>query len=65
MTGIKPPIMDAAVAYPAEKLGIAPDVVILAVKPKQALLVIQGYNFLTGTGSRVQVHVKTVFLFRH
>jgi uncharacterized protein (DUF169 family) len=40
--------LDAAVAYPAEKLNIAPDVVILAVKPKQALIVIQGYNYLIG-----------------
>ena len=48
MTGIQPPIMDAAVAYPAGKLSITPDVVILAVKPKQALIIIQGYNYLTG-----------------
>ena len=48
MTAIQPAIMDAAVAYPAEKLGIAPDVVIIAVKPKQALLAIQDLNFLTG-----------------
>ena len=49
MTAIQPAIMDAAVAYPADKLDMAPDVVILAVKPKQALLAIQGYNFLTGS----------------
>jgi uncharacterized protein (DUF169 family) len=49
MTAIQPAIIDAAVAYPADKLDMAPDVVILAVKPKQALLAIQGYNFLTGS----------------
>jgi len=49
MTAIQPAIMDAAVAYPADKLDMAPDVVILAVKPKQTLLAIQGYNFLTGS----------------
>jgi len=49
MTAIQPAIMDAAVAYPADKLDMAPDVVILAVRPKQALLAIQGYNFLTGS----------------
>ena len=48
MTAIQPAIMDAAVAYPADKLEIMPDVVILAVTPKQALLAIQGYNFLSG-----------------
>ena len=48
MPAIQPAIMDAAVAYSPEKLDIAPDVVITAVKPKQALLIIQGYNFLTG-----------------
>jgi uncharacterized protein (DUF169 family) len=48
MTAIQPVIMDAAVAYPADKLEITPDVVILAVTPKQALLAIQGYNFLSG-----------------
>jgi len=38
------------VAYQAEKLDLdlKPDVVILALKPKQALLAIQGYNFLSG-----------------
>ncbi len=40
--------MGAAVAYPADTLAIAPDVVILAVTPKQALLAIQGYNFRAG-----------------
>ena len=49
MTAIQPAIMHAAVAYPADKLDISPDVVIVAVKPKQALLAIQGYNFLTGS----------------
>ncbi len=48
MTAIQPAIMDAAVAYPADKLAISPDVVILAVTPKQALLAIQGYNFRAG-----------------
>jgi len=48
MTAIQPAIMGAAVAYPADTLAISPDVVILAVTPKQALLAIQGYNFLTG-----------------
>ncbi|MDL1963706.1 MAG: DUF169 domain-containing protein [Deltaproteobacteria bacterium] len=49
MTAIQPAIMDAAVAYPADKLDMAPDVVILGVTPKQTLLAIQGYNFLTGS----------------
>jgi len=48
MTAIQPANMDAAVAYPADKLATTPDVVILAVTPKQALLVIQGYNFRAG-----------------
>ncbi|KAF5418819.1 MAG: hypothetical protein C5S49_01135 [Candidatus Methanogaster sp.] len=48
MTSIQPDIMDAAVAYPAGTLGVAPDVVILGLLPKQVLLAIQGYNFLTG-----------------
>ena len=48
MTAIQPAIMGAAVAYPADTLAIAPDVVILAVTPKQALLAIQGYNFRAG-----------------
>ena len=48
MAGIQPDIMNAVVAYQAEKLDITPDVVIIAVKPKQALLAIQGYNFLSG-----------------
>jgi uncharacterized protein (DUF169 family) len=48
MTAIQPAIMGAAVAYPADKLAITPDVVVLAVTPKQALLVIQGYNFHAG-----------------
>ena len=48
MKAIQPAIMDAAVAYQAGKLDITPDVVILAVKPKQVLLAIQGYNFLSG-----------------
>lgn len=48
MTSIQPTIMDAAVAYPAGKLDIAPDIVILGLLPKQALLAIQGYNFITG-----------------
>lgn len=49
MTAIQPAIMGAAVAYPADTLAIAPDVVILAVTPKQALLAIQGYNFRAGS----------------
>ena len=49
MTAIQPAIMDAAVAYPADKLDMAPDVVILGVTPKQTLLAIQGYAFLTGS----------------
>ena len=48
MTAIQPAIMGAAVAYPADMLAITPDVVILAVTPKQALLAIQGYNFRAG-----------------
>jgi uncharacterized protein (DUF169 family) len=36
------------VAYPADMLAITPDVVIIAVTPKQALLAIQGYNFRAG-----------------
>ena len=48
MTAIQPAVMDAAVAYPAEGVDLTPDVVIIAVKPKQALLAIQGYSFLTG-----------------
>ena len=50
MKAIQPAIMDAAVAYQAENLDLdlKPDVVILALKPKQALLAIQGYNFLSG-----------------
>jgi len=48
MTSIQPEIMDAAVAYPPGSLDIEPDVVILPVSPKQALLAIQGYNFITG-----------------
>ena len=48
MASIQPDMMDAAVAYPAGKLDIAPDVVILGLLPKQALRAIQGYNFLTG-----------------
>ncbi len=48
MKAIQPPIMDAAVAYQADKLDLTPDVVILALKPKQALLAIQGYCFPSG-----------------
>ncbi len=48
MTAIQPAIMGAVVAYPADMLAISPDVVILAVTPKQALLAIQGYNFRAG-----------------
>ena len=48
MKAVQPDIMDAVVAYPAEKLDIAPDVVILGLKPKQALLAIEGYNFRSG-----------------
>ncbi|MFV9677755.1 MAG: DUF169 domain-containing protein [Methanosarcinales archaeon] len=48
MTAIQPANMDAAVAYSADMLAITPDVVILAVTPKQALLAIQGYNFRAG-----------------
>ena len=48
MVSIQPAIMDAAVAYPAGKLQVVPDLVILGLLPKQVLLAIQGYNFLTG-----------------
>ena len=48
MTSIQPAIMEATVAYPAEKLSLAPDVVIIALNPKQTLLAIQGYNFVSG-----------------
>ncbi len=48
MVSIQPAIMDAAVAYPAGKLRIVPDLVILGLLPKQVLLAIQGYNFRTG-----------------
>ena len=53
MVSIQPEIMDAAVAYPAGKLGIVPDLVILGLLPKQVLLAIQGYNFLTGNRFRM------------
>lgn len=49
MKAIQPAIMVAAVAYPASGLDQRPDVVILPVKPNQALLAIQGHNYLTGT----------------
>lgn len=48
MASIQPATMKAAIAYPAGKLSATPDVVITAVNPKQALLVIQGHNFRTG-----------------
>ncbi len=48
MSAIQPAVMDAAVAYPAEKLPLVPDLVILGLLPKQVLLAIQGYNFQTG-----------------
>ncbi|MEA3293870.1 MAG: DUF169 domain-containing protein [Euryarchaeota archaeon] len=49
MVSIQPDIMDAAVTYTAQGLDAIPDVVIIAVNPKQALLAIQGFNFLTGS----------------
>lgn len=49
MVSIQPDIMDAAVTYTAQGLDAIPDVVIIAVNPKQALLAIQGSNFLTGS----------------
>ena len=48
MAAIQPAIMSAAVAYPPDKLSMTPDVVIIGVKPKQALLAIQGCNYFTG-----------------
>lgn len=48
MPVIQPAVMDAAIAFPAGKLDVEPDVVIVPVKPKQALLAIQGYSFTTG-----------------
>lgn len=48
MSAIQPAIMRAVVAYPADKLTIEPNVVVLPVKPKQALLAIQGFSYLTG-----------------
>lgn len=48
MPAVQPDIMAAAVAYSAGRLSMTPDVVLIAVKPKQALRAIQGYNFLTG-----------------
>lgn len=48
MSAIQPAEMDAAVAYPPGGLDLAPDVVILALRPREALLVIQGGNFFTG-----------------
>ncbi len=53
MVSIQPATMDAAVAYPAGKLGIVPDLVILGLLPKQVMLAIQGYNFLTGNRFRM------------
>lgn len=48
MKAVQPGIMKAVVAYPAEELDLTPHVVILPIKPKQALLAIQGLNYLTG-----------------
>lgn len=48
MKSIQPDIMQAVVAYPADMLDLEPSVVILPVKPKQALLAIQGLSYLTG-----------------
>lgn len=53
MVSIQPAIMDAAVAYPAGKLSLTPDLVILGLLPRQVLLAIQGYNFLTGNRFRM------------
>ncbi len=53
MASIQPAIMKAAVAYTPGNLDLEPDVVILPVKPKQALLIIQGYNYFTG--SRIEL----------
>jgi uncharacterized protein (DUF169 family) len=51
MTSIQPDIMDAAVAYPAGKLDITPDVVILGLLPKQVLLA-DGKATCSGSGCR-------------
>jgi len=48
MKAIQPPIMKAAIAYRAEAMDVAPDVVILPLKPKQAMLAIEGYTYPTG-----------------
>lgn len=49
MKAIQPPIMAAAIAYRAEDLeDVAPDVVIAPLKPKHAMLAIEGYTFPTG-----------------
>ncbi len=48
MSAIQPEIMSAAIAYPADMLDLEPNVVILPLKPKQALLAIQGLNYITG-----------------
>ena len=48
MKAIQPPIMRAAIAYRPSTLDVAPDVVILPLKPKQAMLAIEGYSYPTG-----------------
>jgi uncharacterized protein (DUF169 family) len=48
MPSVQPARMAAAVAYVAGALSMVPDVVVLALRPKQALLAIQGHNYLTG-----------------
>ena len=48
MKAIQPAIMQAAVAYPPSGLDENPDVVIVSLKPKQALLAIQGLSYLSG-----------------
>jgi uncharacterized protein (DUF169 family) len=48
MSAVQPDIIQAAVAYPPSGLDDPPDVVIISVKPKQALLAIQGLSYLSG-----------------
>lgn len=56
MKAIQPAIMQAVVAYPPGGLDEEPDVVVLSLKPKQALLAIQGLNFVTGN----RFHMDTI-----
>lgn len=48
MPGIGKEMMDAVITFPAHLAKYTPDVVILAVSPKQALRIIQGYAFASG-----------------